>query len=170
MARIPTDELERLKREVPAKRLAETRGVKLALASRSVDKLSEIAAETGAITIPCDAGQAESVETAFATVDSELGGVDLVLFNASMASRGPLLEQDPAQVEQALRITCFGGFLVALGEVTQAEGAVDGCDEGGQRVEEVVVDGELEHGGFAPDVLLLGKLRLYRLEERLLLV
>lgn len=99
-----------------ARKLA-ARGVKLALASRSVDKLSEIAAETGAITIPCDASQAESVEAAFATVDSELGGVDLVLFNASMASRGPLLEQDPAQVEQALRITCFGGFLVAQAAV-----------------------------------------------------
>jgi len=99
-----------------ARKLA-ARGVKLALASRSVDKLSEITAETGAITIPCDASQAESVEATFATVDSELGGVDLVLFNASMASRGPLLEQDPAQVEQALRITCFGGFLVAQAAV-----------------------------------------------------
>ena len=99
-----------------ARKLA-ARGVKLALASRSVDKLSAIAAETGAITIPCDAAQAESVEAAFATVDSELGGVDLVLFNASMAARGPLLEQDPAMVEQALRITCFGGFLVAQAAV-----------------------------------------------------
>ena len=95
-----------------ARKLA-ARGIKLALASRSTEKLSGLAAETGAITIACDAGKSESVTAAFETVDRELGGVDLVLFNASMASRGPLLDQDPAQVEEALRITCFGGFLVA---------------------------------------------------------
>lgn len=93
------------------------RGVRLALASRSTAKLSDLAAETGAMTVACDASEAGSVNDAFAAVDRELGGVDLVLYNASMASRGPLLDQDPAQVEQALKISCFGGFLVAQAAV-----------------------------------------------------
>lgn len=99
-----------------ARKLA-ARGVRLALASRSTAKLSDLAAETGAMTVACDASEAGSVNDAFAAVDRELGGVDLVLYNASMASRGPLLDQDPAQVEQALKISCFGGFLVAQAAV-----------------------------------------------------
>lgn len=99
-----------------ARKLA-ARGVRLALASRSTAKLSDLAAETGAMTVACDASEAGSVNDAFTAVDRELGGVDLVLYNASMASRGPLLDQDPAQVEQALKISCFGGFLVAQAAV-----------------------------------------------------
>lgn len=99
-----------------ARKLA-ARGVRLALASRSTAKLSDLAAETGAMTVACDASEAGSVNDAFAAADRELGGVDLVLYNASMASRGPLLDQDPAQVEQALKISCFGGFLVAQAAV-----------------------------------------------------
>lgn len=87
------------------------------LSSRSPDRLAGLAAETGATAVACDAGDAASVAALFDTVDQQMGGVDLVLYNPSMASRGPLLEQDPAQVEQALRITCFGGFLVAQAAV-----------------------------------------------------
>lgn len=93
------------------------RGIQVMLSSRSPDRLAGLAAETGATAVACDAGDAASVAALFDTVDQQMGGVDLVLYNPSMASRGPLLEQDPAQVEQALRITCFGGFLVAQAAV-----------------------------------------------------
>lgn len=93
------------------------RGIQVMLSSRSPDKLADLASETGARAVACDAGDATSVTALFDTVDKQMGGVDLVLYNPSMASRGPLLEQDPAQVEQALRITCFGGFLVAQAAV-----------------------------------------------------
>ncbi len=99
-----------------ARKLA-ARGIPATLTCRSTDKRTALAAEIGATTTACDAGDAGSVAALFDAVDREMGGVDLVLYNPSMASRGPLLEQDPAQVAEALRITCFGGFLVAQAAV-----------------------------------------------------
>ena len=50
-----------------ARKLA-ARGVRLALASRSTAKLSDLAAETGAMTVACDASEAGSVNDAFTAI------------------------------------------------------------------------------------------------------
>ena len=42
---------------------------------------------------------------------------DVVVYNASYRTRGPLVELDPAEVEKAIAITAFGGFLVAQAAV-----------------------------------------------------
>ena len=39
--------------------------------------------------------------------------LDLVIYNASGRARGPIVELDPEAVDNAIRITAFGGFLVA---------------------------------------------------------
>jgi len=89
------------------------RGVELMLSARNTDKIAGLAAETKAKTVACDAGDLASVEAMFAAADAEMGGVDLVLYNPSARQRGPLVDLDPAQVENAIRISAFGGFLVA---------------------------------------------------------
>lgn len=89
------------------------RGVELMLSARNTDKIATLAAETKAKTVDCDAGDQASVEAMFAAADAEMGGVDLVLYNPSARQRGPLVDLDPAQVENAIRISAFGGFLVA---------------------------------------------------------
>ncbi len=94
-----------------ARRLARD-GVQIALAARSVDKLADLAAETGAKTYAADCSQQADVERLFTSLDSDLGAPDLVVYNPSYRTRGPLVDLDPAEVEKALRITCFGGFLV----------------------------------------------------------
>ena len=38
---------------------------------------------------------------------------DVVVYNASYRTRGPLIELDPAEVAKAIEITAFGAFLVA---------------------------------------------------------
>jgi len=38
---------------------------------------------------------------------------DLVVYNASFRTRGPFVELDPLDVEKALAVTAYGGFLVA---------------------------------------------------------
>ena len=46
--------------------------------------------------------------------DERLGAPpDIVVYNASGRLRGPLVELDPAGVADALRVSAFGGFLVA---------------------------------------------------------
>jgi len=89
------------------------RGCQVMLAGRTQEKLSGLAAEIGAQTVLCDAGDPESVAGMFAQADAAMGGVDLVLFNPSARARGPLVDLDPAAVENVLRISAYGGFLVA---------------------------------------------------------
>ena len=87
-------------------------GLRVALAARQTDKLAALAGEIGAETFACDAADPESVAGLFAEVDGRLGPLDLVLYNASARARGPLVELDPAEVERALLVSAFGGFLV----------------------------------------------------------
>ncbi len=91
-------------------------GLSVALAARSTDKLGGLAQETGAKLHACDAGERAQVEKLFAALDSA-GAPDVVVYNASYRTRGPLLELDPAEVEKAIRIAAFGAFLVAQAAV-----------------------------------------------------
>jgi NAD(P)-dependent dehydrogenase (short-subunit alcohol dehydrogenase family) len=88
-------------------------GMDVVLAARDIGKLAALAAETGATTVACDASRADEVDRLFAAVDAGGERLDLVVYNASGRARGPVVELDPAAVEQAIRVTAFGGFLVA---------------------------------------------------------
>ena len=55
----------------------------------------------------------KEIEKLFADVDAALGSPDIVIYNASARARGPLVELDPAEVEKAIAVSAFGGFLVA---------------------------------------------------------
>ena len=87
--------------------------MKIALAARSTGKLAALAAETGAQAFACDATQRAEVEKLFAAVDGKVGAPDVVVYNASYRTRGPFLDLDPAEVEKAIAVSAFGGFLVA---------------------------------------------------------
>jgi NAD(P)-dependent dehydrogenase (short-subunit alcohol dehydrogenase family) len=88
-------------------------GMDVVLAARDTQKLGALARETGAALVACDASRADDVERLFATVDAGGDRLDLVIYNASGRARGPIVELDPAAVESAIRVTAFGGFLVA---------------------------------------------------------
>ena len=94
-------------------RLLSREGMRVALASRNPDKLAALCAETGARAFPCDAVQAGQVRQLFADVDQAIGEPDVVVYNASGRMRGPFVDLDPAEVERALAVSAFGGFLVA---------------------------------------------------------
>jgi NAD(P)-dependent dehydrogenase (short-subunit alcohol dehydrogenase family) len=86
--------------------------MKVILAARRTDKLAELAKETGATAIACDATKPAEVAALFDSVARQ-GVPNLVVFNAGYRTRGPLLELDPAEVEKTLISSAFGGFLVA---------------------------------------------------------
>jgi short-subunit dehydrogenase len=88
-------------------------GMKVALAARSADKLGQLAKEIGATTHACDATERSQVEKLFAALDAAGGAPDVVVYNASYRTRGPLIDIDPAEVEKTLRGAAFAGFLVA---------------------------------------------------------
>ena len=100
-------------------RLFAREGMRLALAARRGDKLGALCAETSAKAYSCDAAKRGDVDALFAAVSGELGTPDIVVYNPSYRTRGPLVELDPVEVEKSLIITCFGGFLVGQAAARQ---------------------------------------------------
>src|SRR6185295_11854861 len=94
-------------------RLFAGRGIKVALAARSVEKLGALCTETGARAFACNATDPSGVERLFGLVEREIGTPDVVVYNASARARGPFLDLVPAEVEHAIAVSAFGGFLVA---------------------------------------------------------
>jgi NAD(P)-dependent dehydrogenase (short-subunit alcohol dehydrogenase family) len=92
-------------------------GLSVALAARAIDKLGDLAKETGAKTYACDASDRAQVEQIFSALDAAKAAPDVVVYNASYRTRGPLIDLDPAEVEKAIAVTAFGGFLVAQAAV-----------------------------------------------------
>jgi NAD(P)-dependent dehydrogenase (short-subunit alcohol dehydrogenase family) len=88
-------------------------GVKVALAARSTGDLDALAKETGARAFACDASQRGEVDKLFAELDGAFGAPEIVIYNASYRTRGPLVELDPAEVEKSIAVSAYGGFLVA---------------------------------------------------------
>ena len=88
-------------------------GMRVALAARHTDKLGALAAETRARILCCDASRHDEVEALFAELTAALGVPDIVVYNASYRTRGPIAELSADEVRQALMVSCYGGFLVA---------------------------------------------------------
>ena len=94
-------------------RLFSKSGLKIALASRSIDDLAGLAHETGGKVFACDASEETEVAQLFTDIDATLGSPDVVIYNASFRTRGEFIELVPADVQKAIAISAFGAFLVA---------------------------------------------------------
>jgi len=94
-------------------RLFAREGLRVALAARNSEKLASLCAATGARAFACNAVEPDQVARLFSDVEGALGAPDVVVYNASGRARGPLVELVPAEVERAIMVSAFGGFLVA---------------------------------------------------------
>lgn len=94
-------------------RLFTREGMRVALAARNIDKLAGLTAETNAQAFACDATDAAQVSRLFQDIERTQGAPDVVVYNASARARGPVAELAPADVQRAIQISAFGGFLVA---------------------------------------------------------
>jgi len=89
-------------------------GMRIALAARDSKKLTALASSLSAGTFECDASDPAQVAKMFADVEKHFAEApDVVVYNPSFRVRGALVELDEAAVEKALRVTAYGGFLVA---------------------------------------------------------
>jgi NAD(P)-dependent dehydrogenase (short-subunit alcohol dehydrogenase family) len=100
-------------------RLFAGEGLRVALAARDAEKLAPLCAETGAKAFACDAVEADQVSRMFSAVEAATGAPDIVVYNASARARGPVSELVPAEVERAIMVSAFGGFLVAREAVSR---------------------------------------------------
>src|SRR5689334_18344932 len=90
-------------------RLLAAEGFEVGVAARNTEKLAALRA----LAIPCDATDRGQVEQMFSTFENRIGIPDLVVYNASFRTRGPLVDLKPEDVRKAIEVSAFGGFLVA---------------------------------------------------------
>ncbi len=89
-------------------------GYSVALLSRKTDYSNELAAEIGsAKAYACDVTDSSAVEAAFAAVRTDLGEVDVVVYNAGSGVWGNIEELSAGDFEATWRINTMGAFLVA---------------------------------------------------------
>jgi NAD(P)-dependent dehydrogenase (short-subunit alcohol dehydrogenase family) len=83
------------------------------LAARHTDKLGALCKETGATAYACDATSLDDVTRLFAAIERDCGAPDVIVYNASARLPGAFVDLIPADVEKAIAVSAFGGFLVA---------------------------------------------------------
>ena len=88
-------------------------GMKVTLAARSTDKLAALAKDINAKSYVCDATKRSDIDKLFTDLDAAAAAPDVVVYNASYRTRGPLIELDPSEVERSIQVSAFAGFLVA---------------------------------------------------------
>ncbi len=95
-----------------ARKLAD-RGHKLVLAARNTEKLSQLAKETDAVTISCDAQVPDDMEAVFAKVDAMDGPLEVAIYNPTARMRGAITELDPETAKNTILINGYGALLMA---------------------------------------------------------
>lgn len=99
--------------EAIARRFA-SEGSAVALLARSGDKLAALAAELpDARGFVCDAGDANSVTTAFADIRASMGEVETLVYNAGPGVWGSIEEVSAQAFEDCWRVNALGTFLTA---------------------------------------------------------
>jgi NAD(P)-dependent dehydrogenase (short-subunit alcohol dehydrogenase family) len=93
-------------------------GFRVALVARSAESLAPTQAEITAAggearSYLADAGDEESVRSAFERIHAELGSTEVLLYNAGAFEVGGILELTAATVERAWRANCLGGLLAS---------------------------------------------------------
>jgi NAD(P)-dependent dehydrogenase (short-subunit alcohol dehydrogenase family) len=94
-------------------RLFAAEGMQVALAARDTSKLTDLVDETSALALSCDASRPDDVSALFDRVENAFGAPDLVVYNASGRYRAAIADIEAERLEDALRVTAIGGFLVA---------------------------------------------------------
>ena len=95
-------------------RLFSSKGMKIVLGARNLEKLEDLKKEVNAETVECDASNIESVKNLFKETDNKIGTPNLVIYNASWRpSKNSIEDLEPEEVQKAINVTTFGAFLVA---------------------------------------------------------
>jgi NAD(P)-dependent dehydrogenase (short-subunit alcohol dehydrogenase family) len=80
-------------------------GYQVAMLARNAENLAALEAKyVGAKAYPCDVGDLAALVGTIDRVKAEMGAPAVVVHNALRATRGPLLEQDPEDLERNFRV------------------------------------------------------------------
>jgi NAD(P)-dependent dehydrogenase (short-subunit alcohol dehydrogenase family) len=108
-------------------------GYSIAVAARRAEHLDPLVAEIEkaggkAIAVPTDATDEAAVKELVQRAETDLGPLGVAVYNASGRVMGSILDLDAAEVMNAWKISCLGGFLLgreaARRMVPQKEGTI----------------------------------------------
>lgn len=87
-------------------------GMKVAVAARSADQVEDTAREIGGLAVTADVSKQDEVEDMVATVERELGPIDLLVNNAGVGlASGAPWEEDPEAWWHVFEINVLGAYL-----------------------------------------------------------
>ena len=90
-----------------------SKGMKIVLAARNIDKLASLKKEIDALVFKCDSTENKSVQNLFLQTDSIIGTPEIVIYNPSLRIVKPFIEYDPDEMLQSIKVNSYGAFLVA---------------------------------------------------------
>lgn len=90
-----------------------SKGMKILLAARNIDKLESLKKEIDALVFKCDSTENKSVQNLFLQTDSVIGTPEIVIYNPSLRIVKPFIEYDPDEMLQSIKVNSYGAFLVA---------------------------------------------------------
>ena len=90
-----------------------SKGMKIVLAARNIDKLDSLKKEIDALVFRCDSSENKSVQNLFLQTDSIIGTPEIVIYNPSLRIVKPFIEYDPDEMLQSIKVNSYGAFLVA---------------------------------------------------------
>ena len=90
-----------------------SKGMKIVLAARNIDKLDSLKKEIDALVFKCDSTENKSVQNLFLQTDSIIGTPEIVIYNPSLRIVKPFIEYDPDEMLQSVKVNSYGAFLVA---------------------------------------------------------
>ena len=92
-------------------------GHRVACAARSVDAVTDLAQEIGGLAVPLDVTDGAAVEAALATVEAELGPVEILVNNAGIATSAPLQRTTDAEWDRTIAVNLTACFRLCRGVV-----------------------------------------------------
>ena len=90
-----------------------SKGMKVVLAARKIDKLDSLKKEIDALVFKCDSTENKSVQNLFLQTDSIIGTPEIVIYNPSLRIVKPFIEYEPDEMLQSIKVNSYGAFLVA---------------------------------------------------------
>ena len=90
-----------------------SKGMKIALAARNIDKLDSLKKEIDALVFKCDSTENKSVQNLFLQTDPIIGTPEIVIYNPSLRIVKPFIEYNPDEMLQSIKVNSYGAFLVA---------------------------------------------------------
>ena len=94
-------------------RLFAAEGMKIGLAARNIEKLTVLADGISARKYKCDATNPVAISDLFSKFDTDIGSLDLLVYNPNIMLRGPIAEVDPAGTKNVIMVSAYGAFLAA---------------------------------------------------------